>query len=72
MIRIETKGCENKMLSVQGDRHLICLETLLLLTKLIQSDIVKDKDKEIIKLVLDMNKEMLSNFEQELKNTLIE
>lgn len=70
MIKIETIGCKNKSLKIQGDRHVLCLETLLLLVKEIETGIIKDEDKAVLKLVLDMDSELLNDFEQELKNTL--
>ncbi len=70
MIKIETVGCENTSLEVQGDRHVLCLETMLLLVKEIESGIIKDEDKAVLKLVLDMDSEVLSIVEQEVKNVL--
>ena len=70
MIKIETIGCKNTSLEIQGDRHVLCLETMLLLVKEIESGIIKDEDKAVLKLVLDMDSELLNDVEQELKNTL--
>lgn len=70
MIKIETIGCKNTNLEVQGDRHVLCLETMLLLVKEIESGIIKDEDKSVLKLVLDMDSEILNIVEQEVKNVL--
>ena len=72
MIRIETVGCKNPSLEVQGDRNVVCLETMLLLIKEIESGIIKDEDKAVLKLVLDMGSEVLNIVEQDVKNVLIE
>lgn len=70
MIKIETVGCKNTSLEIQGDRHVLCLETMLLLVKEIESGIIKDEDKAVLKLVLDMDSEVLNIVEQEVKNVL--
>lgn len=70
MIRIETLDCEDTNLQITGNRHVLCLETLLIIVKEVQTGILRKEDREIIKTALDMDSKMLEEIEEELKNSL--
>lgn len=70
MIKIETTDCEDSNLQITGNRHVLCLETLLIIVKEVQAGILRKEDKEIIKTALDMDSKMMNEIEQEVKNAL--
>lgn len=55
MIRIETLNSDNPSISIAGTNKVICTELLIVITKLIENNMLKEDDRNIIKLMTDLD-----------------
>lgn len=72
MIRIETVGYKDKFCVADGEIEVLCVETLLLIATLIKSDVIRQRDKDIIKKLLILDNEGITDVIQQLQDTLNE
>lgn len=70
MIRIETVNADNPRISIMGTNKVICTELLIVITKLIENNMLKDEDRNIIKLITDMDVAGAIVAQQMLKDSL--
>lgn len=70
MIKIETANSDNPAIHIEGSNKLICTELLIVITKLIENDILKDDDRNIIKLITGLDTRDAILAEQMLKDSL--
>lgn len=71
MIRIETQNSNNPGIHIEGTNKLICTELLIVITKLIENDILKDEDRNIIKLITNLDTRDAILAQQMLKDSLL-
>ena len=70
MIRIESADGNNPGISIMGTDKVICTELLIVITKLIENNMLKDEDRNIIKLITDLDKTAAIVAQQMLKHSL--
>lgn len=70
MIRIETVNSENPGISIQGTDKVICTELLIVITKLIENNMLKEDDKNMIKLITELDIKDAIVAQQMLKDSL--
>lgn len=70
MIRIETVNSDNPSISIMGTDRVICTELLIVITKLIENNMLKDEDRNIIKLITGLDKTDAIAAQEMLKNSL--
>lgn len=72
MIKVDSKNTKDSNVQVRGNRQLVCLELMLAMVILIGNNVIQEKDKKILKDVLDLDEKSLENVLQNLKETLNE
>ena len=72
MIKVDSKNDKESNVQVRGNRQLVCLELMLAMVILIGNNVIQDKDKKVLKDVLDLDTKSLENVLQNLKETLNE
>lgn len=72
MIKVDSKNNKESNVQVRGNRQLVCLELMLAMVILIGNNVIQDKDKKVLKDVLDLDTKSLENVLQNLKETLNE
>lgn len=70
MIRIETVNSDNPGISIMGTDRVICTELLIVITKLIENNMLKDEDRNIIKLMADLDVKGAIVAQEMLKDSL--
>lgn len=70
MIRIETVNSDNPGISIMGTDRVICTELLIVITKLIENNMLKDEDRNIIKLITGLDKTDAIAAQEMLKDSL--
>lgn len=70
MIRIETVNSDNPGISIMGTNKVICTELLIVITKLIEYDMLKEDDRHIIKSITDLDVTGAIVAQQMLKDSL--
>ncbi len=70
MIRIETVNADNPGISIMGTDKVICTELLIVITKLIENNMLKEDDRNMIKLVTDLDFAGAIVAQQMLKDSL--
>lgn len=72
MIKVDSKNNKDSNVQVRGNRQLVCLELMLAMIILIGNNVIQDKDKKVLKDVLDLDTKSLENVLQNLKEILNE
>ena len=72
MIKVDSNNNKDINVQVRGNRQLVCLELMLAIVILIGDNVIQDKDKKVLKNVLDLDTKSLENVLQNLKETLNE
>lgn len=72
MIKVDSKNNKDSNVQIRGNRQLVCLELMLAMVILIGNNVIQDKDKKVLKDVLDLDTKSLENVLQNLKETLTE
>lgn len=70
MIKIETVNSDNPAIQIEGTNEVICTELLIVITKLIKNNMLKDEDRKIIQLIAGMDITSAIVAEQMLKDSL--
>lgn len=69
MIRIETSS-NFPSVRIEGTSKQICTELLIVITKLIENDMLSEDDRHVIKLVAGLDKEIAIIAQNMLKDSL--
>lgn len=70
MIRIETVNSDNPGVRIEGTSKQVCTELLIVITKLIENNMLKDEDRNIIKLITGLDKTDAIVAQEMLKDSL--
>lgn len=70
MIRIETVNSDNPGISIMGTDRVICTELLIVITKLIENNMLKDEDRNMITLITGLDKTEAIVAQEMLKDSL--
>lgn len=70
MIKIETVNSDNPGIRIEGNSKQVCTELLIVITKLIENNMLKDEDRNIIKLITSLDKTDAIVAQQMLKDSL--
>lgn len=70
MIRIETVNSDNPGITIAGTDKVVCTELLILITKLIENNMLKEDDRNIIKSITDLDVKGAFVAEEMLKDSL--
>lgn len=70
MIKIETINSDNPCISIMGTNKVVCTELLIVITKLIENNMLKDEDRNIIKLITGLDVTGAIVAQQMLKDSL--
>lgn len=70
MIKIETVNSDNPSIQIAGTNKIVCTELLIVITKLIENNMLRDEDRKIIQLIAGMDIEKAIIAQQMLKDSL--
>lgn len=72
MIKVDSRNDKDSNVQVRGNRETICVELMITMIVLIENNVIQEKDKKVLKDVLDLDTKSLKNILQKAKATLKE
>ena len=51
MIKIETVNTDNRYVRIEGTSKLVCTELMIVITKMIENNMLSEDDRNVIKLI---------------------
>lgn len=70
MIKIETVNTDNRYVRIEGTSKLVCTELMIVITKMIENNMLSDADRDVIKLVTGLDRDGAIEAQQMLKDSL--
>lgn len=71
MIKIETVNTDNRYVRIEGTSKLVCTELMIVITKMIENNMLSECDRNIIKLITGLDHDSAIEAQKILKDSLI-
>lgn len=70
MIKIETVNADNRYVRIEGTSKLVCTELMIVITKMIENNMLSECDRNIIKLITGLDRDSAIEAQKMLKDSL--